>query len=302
MPPTASAPVVAVIAPGEMGHAVAARLGENGVSVLTSLAGRSPRSAERARKAGMVAVSDEALVGEAGLMLSIVPPAEAVPLAERFAASLRGKRPGFLYVDCNAIAPSTMRRVAASIEAAGGRALDAGIIGGPPKPGQAGPRFYASGSEDAARDFAALGQHGLDVRVIGTGIGQASALKMCYGALTKGLTALGTELLTAACLAGVDGALAAEMSASQKPLTEWLQRQIPAMPPKAYRWVAEMQEIALMFRELGLPGTTHAGAAQLYEMIAASPLAEAAAALKADDVSSMLAQHSARHKGKAAAD
>ncbi len=75
-------PTVAIIAPGNMGAAVAKRLTEHKVTVLTSLAGRSEASAKRAREAGMQAVDDRALA-EADFLLSIVPPGDALALAQR---------------------------------------------------------------------------------------------------------------------------------------------------------------------------------------------------------------------------
>ncbi|MGO8996472.1 MAG: 6-phosphogluconate dehydrogenase, partial [Polyangiaceae bacterium] len=69
------------------------------------------------------------------------------------------------------------------IAAAGIAFVDAGIIGGPPRDDY-GPTFYASGPDVAA--FEALNAYGLNVRVLEGPIGRASALKMCYGGLTKG--------------------------------------------------------------------------------------------------------------------
>ena len=80
-------PVVAVIAAGGMGSAVGKRLAENGVRVLTSLEGRSAASAARAKAAGMVAASDPE-IASADIVLSIVPPGEALPLAQRLAPAL----------------------------------------------------------------------------------------------------------------------------------------------------------------------------------------------------------------------
>ena len=147
---------------------------------------------------------------EAEIVLSILVPAQAIALAERIAAALAasGARP--LYVDCNAIAPQTTRRIAEIIEGAGARFVDAGIIGPPPKPGTSTTRFYASGEDAGA--FARLGDFGLDVRVVGDQPGQASALKMCYAALTKGTTALMTQLSVAAARLGVSEALRAEFA------------------------------------------------------------------------------------------
>lgn len=262
---------VAIIAPGEMGHAVGARLRAHGARVTTTLAGRGERSIARAQRAGMEVVTDDAdLVRGADIFLSIVPPAGAAGLAERIAEAMRRAGAAPPYVDCNAISPATAEAVGRRIADAGARFIDAGIVGGPPEPDGPGPRFYTSGPD--AEGFLTLRDFGLDIRSVGPRIGQASALKMCYAALTKGLTALGTELLVTARLAGVSDALAAELTASQPQLRQWLARQLPAFPSKAQRWVAEMQEIADTFASRGLPDGTMKGAAELYDLVARSPL------------------------------
>jgi 3-hydroxyisobutyrate dehydrogenase-like beta-hydroxyacid dehydrogenase len=205
-------------------------------------------------------------------LLSILPPAQARGLAERIAGAVRATGTTLLYVDCNAVAPQTVRGIAASVEAAGARCVDAGIIGGPPRPGGRGPKFYASGEHAPA--FAALRDAGLDVRLLDGEIGLASGLKMCYGALTKGLTALGTELLVAGEAMGLGDALRAELGGSQPAIIEWLSRSVPGMPPKAYRWVGEMEEIAATFRVLGLTPQILAGAADLYRFVEATELGQ----------------------------
>src|SRR5690606_22403715 len=124
-----------------------------GVRVLTALAGRSPRSGALAAKAGMLDMGDDrALVEASDMLLSILPPDRAVGLAERIATAIGAVGKTLLYVDCNAVAPETARRIGGIVTAAGARFVDAGIIGAPPGPGIAGPRFYASGAD--AADFA----------------------------------------------------------------------------------------------------------------------------------------------------
>ena len=111
---------VAIVAPGEMGYAVGARLRVRGATVTTCLSGRGERSARRARAAGMVEVlDDEALVRAADIFLSIVPPGAAVATAERIATALARTGASLLYVDCNAIAPATVEVVAHAVTLAG---------------------------------------------------------------------------------------------------------------------------------------------------------------------------------------
>src|SRR5213080_5363887 len=156
-------PLVAVIAPGMMGAAVGKRLVDNGLKVLTSLKGRSAESKARADAAGMVSASDEEIAAS-DFILSILPPGDAVALAQRFAPALSASNSKPVYVDCNAVSPRSAEHIAAAIAPTGSPFVDAGIIGQPPKGNDAGPRFYASGPE--APRFVALKDFGLDVRVL----------------------------------------------------------------------------------------------------------------------------------------
>jgi hypothetical protein len=83
--------VIAIHSPGAMGSAIAARLVEHGARVLTSLDGRSGATVERARTAGMEDVSPKTIT-TANLILSIVPPGEAVALAKGLVKRLSESR------------------------------------------------------------------------------------------------------------------------------------------------------------------------------------------------------------------
>lgn len=257
-------PVVTVIAAGAMGSGVGQRLTSRGVDVLTVLEGRSPASVKRAQAAGMRSVT-EAVAADAEIILSIVPPGDALALAERLVPLLAGKRT--VYVDCNAVSPDTKRRIGAVIGGSGCPFVDVGIIGGPPKQDGAGPAFYASGPQ--ASRLTVLVSHGLDVRVIDGPIGAAAALKMSYAGITKGFTAIGAAMMLAATRAGAAPALQHELSLSQPALLAWLSRQVPASYSKAYRWVAEMEEIAAFAGEHEPANEMYAAIARLYEDMAA---------------------------------
>lgn len=262
---------VGLLSPGDMGGATGRLVQAGGARVLTCLAGRSERTRGLAAASGFAdAPSLDDLVREADVILCILVPSEARGVAGAVAAAIRRTGADVTYADCNAISPGTVREIGETITAAGGRFVDAGIIGGPPTPGSSGTRYYASGA-DADR-LLPLAACGLDVRVIGAEIGQASGLKMCYAALTKGLTALGTELLVAAQLLGLDDALRAEQRDSTPDTLASLMRSIPAMTPKAYRWVGEMEEIAATFAEVGLTPRMFEGAAAMYRLVADTPI------------------------------
>jgi 3-hydroxyisobutyrate dehydrogenase-like beta-hydroxyacid dehydrogenase len=269
-------PLVAVIAAGMMGAAVGRRLADHGVKVLTSLAGRGGSTADRAKEAHMVAANDSEIAA-ADFLLSIVPPGDALSLAERFAPALTASNAKPVYVDCNAINPATVGRVAAAIAPTGCAFVDCGIIGPPPprlslsraaggEVTLSGPRFYASGP--AAAQFANLRQYGLDVRVLEGPPAAASALKMSYAGITKGTQAVGAAMMLAAMRAGSAGALYEELAYSQNAALKQFQQQLPMMPAKAYRWVAEMEEIAGFVGEGSAAHELYEAAAHFYAHMA----------------------------------
>ncbi len=263
---------IGILSPGDMGHTVGNMLRENGLRVITCLEGRSQRTCDLAQKAGIANVSTYTqLVTEADLIMSIMVPAQATSAAEAIANALEQVDTDLTYADCNAIAPQTVCRIGDIISSAGGIFVDASIIGPPPRR-SGSTRFYASGPQ--LNVFTELNQFGLDVRTLGEEIGFASAIKMCYASLTKGLTALCTELLTAAEVLGVSDALTKEFQLSQAALYERMERGLPGMPPKARRWIGEMEEIAETFAHVGLTPNILTGAADMYRLVSDTHLAD----------------------------
>ena len=263
---------IAILSPGEMGHAVGRVLVNHGYRVITSLAGRSRRTAGLSTEAGIEDVGSlDRLVDQADTILSIMPSIDAPVVAAEIANRISRRDTPLLFVDCNAIAPQTARGIEGTITDAGGIIVDVGIIGGPPTDTYQ-PRLYASGPQ--VDRFLPLKASGLDIRPIGTEIGQASGMKMCYAALTKGLSALGTEIMVAAAKLDLIDSLHEELRGSQAALFNWLDKGIPGMPPKSRRWVSEMKEIAATLGHLDLSSGYHLAAADLYRRVGETHLAQ----------------------------
>lgn len=252
---------IALLHPGEMGAAVGACLVAQGHRVIWIPTGRSPATRERAAAAGLEAAGSlpQALAA-AHVTFAICPPHAAVTLANHVASfNFRG-----IYIDANAIAPDTMRAIAAEFQPLGTRVVDGGIIGVAPQ--QAGTtRLYLAG--EAAQEVSDLfGEGPLAAPVLSGPPGTASALKMCYAAYTKGLTALLTNIRALAQHEGVNVALQAEWDLSQEGVAS-RSRLIEGQARKAWRWVGEMEEIAHTFQHAGLPGEFHLAAAEIYRRL-----------------------------------
>ena len=262
------ADTIGVIAMGEMGSATARRLRERGATVITQLTGRSAASAARADKAGAVPVStDDEFVRQSDFILSIVPPGDAVALAERLAPAIKKAGRKTIYVDCNAVSPQTAERIGEALQGAGCIYVDAGIIGPPPS-ATARTIFYASGS--GAKEFERLAGYGLTIRVMDGPNGAASAMKLSYAGITKGCTAIASAMMLGATRGGTADALLQELSESQPMLLNWMRGFVSRMPPKSYRWVAEMEEIAKFQEDDPAARDIYLGIARFYEQIAAA--------------------------------
>jgi 3-hydroxyisobutyrate dehydrogenase-like beta-hydroxyacid dehydrogenase len=249
--------VIGLLHPGEMGAAVGRCLTSRGHTVLWASEGRSHGTAARAQAAGLKDMGTVAAVaGQAGIILSVCPPHAATDVAW----AVHGFRG--VYVDANAISPGTAREVAQMITDTGGRYVDGGIIGLPPTaPGTT--RLYLSGP-DAPTVRALFEGTGLDARIAGKALTSASAVKMAYGAWTKGTAALILAIREFAREEGVEDILLAEWTLSQPKLEERSHGSARAATAKGWRWVAEMEEIAAAMAAAGLPDGFHQAAAEIF--------------------------------------
>jgi 3-hydroxyisobutyrate dehydrogenase-like beta-hydroxyacid dehydrogenase len=260
---------IGITSPGDMGQGVAMCIKALGFNVCMASDGRSARTRALGEKAGLTDLhSLENLVKECDMVLSVLDPGAAVNNAKSVAAACKATRRKIVFVECNAIAPNTMHEITGILQGVGCTVVDAGIAGPPPRNG-AKQRFYVSGPNASLMNRINCEQ--IQVRVAGEKIGDASAVKMCYAALTKGTTALGTELLIAARKLGVDKVLENEFKGSQADKYEALLKGTAGMPFKAYRWVPEMNEIAKTFEGAGLTPRMFQGASDMYAQIAATP-------------------------------
>ena len=252
---------IALLHPGEMGAAIGACLAGRGSRVVWASAGRGAATGSRAQASGLEDLGTLArALAAAEIALSVCPPHAALALAREVAASrFRG-----VFVDANAVSPETARSIGRTVEAAGARFVDGGIIGPPPVQGGR-TRMYLAGG--AAAEVAALftGSN-LQAIALGGPAGAASALKACYAAWTKGATALLAAIRALAVHEGVEAALLAEWKISQ-PDVERRSETVTAQARKAWRWIGEMEEIAASFEAAGLPGGFQSAAAELYRRL-----------------------------------
>lgn len=260
---------IAILSPGEMGHSVGRCLLAGGFDVATCLTGRSDRTRTLTVAAGIRDEPDlDELVRNTDLILAILVPDKARALARQVAEVMKRTGSSPAYADCNAVSPDSAREIDRVVTTAGGRFIDAGIIGGPPGADEK-TRFYASGPHEAI--LSQLDGHGILVRPLGGEVGRASGIKMCYASVTKGTSALHAAALTAAEVMGLGEELLAEFAESQGQRLKAMGG-VNSLSAKAFRWIGEMQEIAATYERAGVSPGFHEGAENIFRLIAESPI------------------------------
>ncbi len=260
---------VGIMSPGDMGSGVGGALKQNGIKVLTALDGRSEDTRQRAADQGIEDVGSlDELIKASDLILSILVPSEALLFSQDVAESIVRTNADVAVADCNAVSPATSIKIDEIITAAGGKFIDAGIIGGSPRTG-AMPRIYASGEH--APILGELDGKGIKVPVMEGPVGRASGLKMCYAAITKGTAALHASTLMTAKSLGLYEDLIQEMQGSQTSTLAAMDG-VKSISARAFRWIGEMEEIAATFEDAGATPKIHLGAAETFQQIADSSI------------------------------
>jgi 3-hydroxyisobutyrate dehydrogenase-like beta-hydroxyacid dehydrogenase len=269
-----------LIGAGAMGAATGARLVQGGFEVLTPLDGRSAETRRRAEAAGLVPASLGDLA-RADLILTIVPPGEAIGVATALAPILAASSAKPAYIDFNAVNPATtLKAVAEALAQTGCDVIDGSIIGGPPGPTGPGPAYYVSGDPNGRAQILAPA---LRVKGMEGPLGAASSLKMVYAGISKGLIGLGAAMYLAAARDGAASTLRSQMEEDGGAVLGRLTGGVPGMYAKAYRWIDEMHEIADYLGADNPAATIFRGMADLYVQMAADHDGERALSAMIDE-------------------
>ncbi len=190
-------------------------------------------------------------VAEADLVFSVVTADQAHAAA---VAALPGLKRGALFLDGNSCAPQTKVRIAAEVEAAGGRYVDVAVMA-PVHPRLHRTPCLVSGPH-AAAGAAAFAALDMKAEIHDGPVGAASAIKMVRSIMIKGLEALVSECVLAGEQAGVIDIVLDTLD-DTFPGFDWKKRSaymLERVMTHGVRRAAEMREVALTVDLLGFDG------------------------------------------------
>jgi 3-hydroxyisobutyrate dehydrogenase-like beta-hydroxyacid dehydrogenase len=284
----------AILSPGDLGSAVGGLLRERGRRVVTTLEGRSDGTRVRCERAGLeILPSLSAVAAEADVVVSLVPPEAALPLARQVAAATPARGPGRLYVDANSLALRDLRDIAAVVKVFGWRFLDAAFHGAAAYAGQDRLRdstsLFLAG--EGVEIVAAALEPPLRVVRLGTEPGRATALKLLISTLNKGMAALFAEGGAAAARAGLLDETLEALRFHYPHTTADLERMLPSYARHAARRAVEMEGLAQFLRDVGVqPDMAAAAARRIGRIAAALPPSGAGPALSIREMLEALAR------------
>lgn len=256
---------------GALAQAFAAGLADRGVREIAAYlrpSGDAASTQARAKRLGAAGVrscsSVEELVASTDVVVSAVPAAAAVEVAERAVVRLA---PGALYVDPAPLAPSQKLALAGRIGDVGGVYVDVAVLGTVNVDGHGVPMMAAG--PGAARWAALAESYGFRVSVLDGAPGQASLVKLLRSVYMKGRDALILEMLVAAGRHGIADTVVASIggAAEQVSFTELTTRVMGSLALYAERRSVELAASAELVAQAGLePLVAAAGAARLQWM------------------------------------
>lgn len=265
-------PAIGILYPGEMGSSLGRLLAEDGFPVVTTLEGRGPRTRRHCTEAGLeVLPTARDVAAAAEVVVSLVSPAAALPVAEAYVALVEGSPRPPLYVDANSISPATAGRIDALLRRSRIDFVDAAIRGPASQLRRMGTLYLSGASAPGVAEWLAPS---LQTRVVGESAGAASALKMALSGVSKGLAALFMEMSLVACELDLLDAFRDDCRRYYPGLMEAVERMVPTYPRHSRRREEELRELEAMMRRLEIQPCTARGARQFVAALAELNLAE----------------------------
>ena len=252
---------------GDMGLSVGIYLLKSGFKVLTNIDGRSEKTIKNVKSTNIANTTQSDLVMKSDIILSIIPPDSSVQVAQQLSELSQLNSKPITYVECNAISPNTTQFIEKSFMTKAfknSKYIDGSIIGTAPNDTYK-PNLYISGKY--ANDIESLKSQAFQIINLGRNLEAASSIKMCYASLTKGTNALWISLLLLSEKLNIFNELIEEFDYSQKESLIKMKNQIPKLPSKSGRWIAEMREIASTYKSQSLHSGSFDNSSYIYNLL-----------------------------------
>jgi 3-hydroxyisobutyrate dehydrogenase-like beta-hydroxyacid dehydrogenase len=258
-------PIIALLFPGDMGTQIAKALIKNNYKVITAGEGRSPRTLQNIRDIGISDVGSlQNSVEQADIIISLTSPEGSLDVAKNTISCLKSivNRP--VYIDLNSNTPEialAIEKLFSSVEV---QFVNGAVMGA---------------SKDIP-DHATMVVSGIDrnlfidqfskifkIKDAGQKTEAASAYKLLFSMVNKGMNALFFETMTAAAHFGIIDELNESLQEFLPGTYQDLIKTTPTYPQHIFRRIDEMKGLTEMLKNESLPNVISSGIAETFERV-----------------------------------
>lgn len=265
-------PVIALLFPGDMGTQIAKELIINHFKIITAGEGRSTKTLQNTKDAGIEDVGSlQKAVEQADVIISLTSPEGSLKLAEQVILCLKNTENRPLYIDLNSNTPASASIIEELLLSVNIRFVNGAVMGASKDiPDHA--TIVVSGTHRAL--FMDLFSAVFTIKDAGKKTEAASAYKLLFSMVNKGMNALFFETMTAAAHFGILDELNESLQAFLPGTYEDLIKTTPTYPQHLFRRIDEMKGLTEMLRNENLPNIIASGTAETFERVYESRIFE----------------------------
>ncbi|WBV57017.1 DUF1932 domain-containing protein [Chryseobacterium daecheongense] len=258
-------PVIAILFPGDMGTQISKTLIKNKYTVITAGEGRSQVTLQNIKDAGIHDVNTlQNIAEQADIIISLANPEASPKVAENIIGHLKNTDNRPVFIDLNSNTPQIALAIEKMCSTWNIRFVNGAVMGASKDvPDQA--TFVVSGiwRNLFAEQFGGI----FKIKDAGEKTEAASAYKLLFSMVNKGMNALFFETMIAASHYGILDELNESLQAFLPGTYQDLIKTTPTYPQHISRRIDEMKGLTDMLRSEGLPHTIAAGTAETFERV-----------------------------------
>lgn len=265
-------PVIALLSPGDMGTQIAKALIKKNFKVITAGEGRSHKTLQNIQNTGIEdAGSLQNTVEQADVILSLTSPEGSLKLAENIVSCLKNASNRPLYVDLNSNTPAMALSIEVLLLSINIQFVNGAVMGASKDIPENGVLVISGIHRNF---FLELFGKVFKIKDAGEKTEAASAYKLLFSMVNKGINALFFETMTAAAHFGILDELNESLQDFLPGTYQDLIKTTPTYPQHIFRRIDEMKGLTEMLESENLPNVIASGTAETFERVYQSNIFE----------------------------
>lgn len=261
---------IGLLFPGDMGLAIAEVLLKNNFRVITTSKGRSQKTIDNIKNTDIEDLTSlQQVVDESDVILSINSPNKSVEIAEKINNCISNSFKNKIFIDLNSNTPESVTKID-QIFSLNNTTFINGAVLGASKDMDKDSVIVLSGK--SRKQIIDLFEGIFKTKDAGENIESASAYKLLFSLVNKGINAVFFEVMAAASRYGIVDELNTSLQIYLPGTFEDLKKTTPTYIDNIERRMHEMQGLSEMQQNQGLPNNISSAAAKTFGLITQSEI------------------------------